>query len=208
MSVSGFDALRSDTYEKHIAARSLTELEGLYRTLLAPSGSYEEKQKLCPVWRKGGQGEDKLPDITTLSRIKHRIRAGQMVDDVDEKMERLRVMVERLAGVSISKKTAILDAMLALMGAELWDAKLEGKPVTENLPVVDRVIKAVAAKARVEQGDTRNRQMEKIQNGRLELEQKKFEFQVKQATPEPVPVPVKKELPPYDPDVEEAKIER
>src|SRR5271169_6905613 len=105
VSVAGFDALRSDTYEKHIATRSLTELEGLYRTLLAPSGSYEEKQKLCPVWKKGGQGEDKLPDITTLSRIKHRIRAGQMVEDVDEKMERLRAMVERLAGVPVSQKT-------------------------------------------------------------------------------------------------------
>ena len=75
ISTASFDRLRSDSYEKHIAARSLDELEGFYRTLMEPYGSYEEKQKLCPVWNKGGKSGDKLPDARTLSRIKHRIMA-------------------------------------------------------------------------------------------------------------------------------------
>jgi hypothetical protein len=75
ISVPSFDGLRSDAYEKHIAAGSLIELEGFYRMLMEPYGSYKEKQKLCPVWNKGGKSGDKLPDARTLSRIKHRIMA-------------------------------------------------------------------------------------------------------------------------------------
>ena len=43
--------------------------------LMEPYGSCKEKQKLCPVWNKGGKSGDKLPDARTLSRIKHRIMA-------------------------------------------------------------------------------------------------------------------------------------
>ena len=190
ISTASFDGLRSDSYEKHIAARSLEELAGLYRTLLEPGGSYEEKRQKCPPWSKGGKHGEKLPDPKTLRVIKHRIMAEQTLEDVEDKMALLRSMVKRLAGVSAPKQTEILDAMLALMNQELLNAKLDGQPIQENLPAVDRLLKVVSLKARVEQGATRNRLVEVIRGGRLKLDREKFRFQVKQATPEPEPAQV------------------
>jgi hypothetical protein len=71
---AGYDSNHSlIRYEKQIAARSLNELEGFYRMLMEPYGSYEEKQKLCPPWNQGGKSCYKFTDVNTL----HRGRGGQ-----------------------------------------------------------------------------------------------------------------------------------
>jgi hypothetical protein len=177
ISTASFDRLRSDSYEKHIAARSLAELEGLYRTLLAPSGSYEEKQKLCPVWNKGGKGEDKLPDITTLSRIKHRIMAEHMAVDLGQHVEMMNSILSRLPGLPADLKKDVYDLMMAVLGNELFKSKFDGKQLMENLPVVKCIMKDKELKMR-ERESTEQVELQKIskelQSKRLELEAKKL----------------------------------
>ena len=177
VSVPGFDGLRSDSYEKQIAGRSLTELEGLYRTLLAPSGSYEEKQKLCPVWKKGGKGEDKLPDITTLSRIKERIRTEQKLTDMSGHLKALQAVVGSLTGLPVAERAVILQGLQALIAAELMGLSIEGGKVIDHLPAVDRVIRAASAQARGENMEAKARLEEKG----LEFKNRELEFKQEQA---------------------------
>jgi hypothetical protein len=211
ISTATFDRLRSDSYEKHIAARSFDELEGFYRRLMEPYGSYEEKQKLCPVWKKGGKGEDKLPDTKTLCNIKNRIMAEHVANDLGQHVDRIKSLINRLSGLPADLRKGVYDLMMTVLGEELFKAKFDGKKLMENLPVVKCIMKDKEMKMR-DRIAAERLELQKIskeqQKSRLELERDKFEFQVKQATPEPVPAPVKKELPPYDPDVEEAKVQK
>jgi len=177
ISTASFDRLRSDSYEKHIAARSLAELEGLYRTLLAPSGSYEEKQKLCPVWNKGGKGEDKLPDITTLSRIKNRIIAQHVADDLVQHFDRLESLQNRLSGLPADLRKDVYDLMMTVLGEELFKAKFDGKRLMDHMPVVKCIMKGKELKLRerdtAEQVELQKTSKE-LQSKRLELEEKKL----------------------------------
>ena len=169
VSVHGFDGLRSDAYEKHVASRSLEELEGLYRTLLAPSGSYEEKQKLCPVWKKGGKGEDKLPDITTLSRIKERIMSDF---SVREKVRSRGFLAAReQEGGERVEDTQYIRAATEIIGEELLGAKMEGTPMLENLKGFDRLLKAGSLRVR-EQRETRGNARFEWERFGKEIEQK------------------------------------
>src|SRR5580693_7678218 len=84
---AAFDALRSDTYEKHLAARSLDELERFYTTLLNPALSYAKMQPLCPRWI-GGRQNGRPPSLQTLSDVKRRLLAEHTVNDLGQ-MEKL-----------------------------------------------------------------------------------------------------------------------
>ncbi len=172
MSVHGFDGLRSDTYEKQIAARSLTELEGFYRTLMEASGSYEEKQKLCPVWNRGGKCGDKLPDIKTLCNIKERIRMEGRLADMSGHLKAFTAVAESLTGLPVAERAVILQGMQALIAAELMRLTIEGGKVLDHLPAVDRAIRAVSAQARGENMEARVKLAEKG----LELKNRELEF--------------------------------
>ena len=52
VSVRGFDGLRSDSYEKQIAGRSLGDLETFYGLPLGAGRSYKELAPECPKWGK------------------------------------------------------------------------------------------------------------------------------------------------------------
>ncbi len=173
VSVHGFDGLRSDAYEKQIAARSLTELEGFYRTLMEASGSYEEKQKLCPVWNRGGKCGDKLPDIKTLCNIKERIRMEGRLADMSGHLKAFTAVAESLTGLPVAERAVILQGMQALIAAELMRLTIEGGKVLDHLPAVDRAIRAVSAQARGENMEARVRLAEKG----LELKNRELEFQ-------------------------------
>jgi hypothetical protein len=82
VSVAGFDGLRCDSYEKHLAKRSLAELESAYLTLLKPGEASAELQKKFPRWSKGHKYSEQLPSINTLMSIKHRIVAEETANGV------------------------------------------------------------------------------------------------------------------------------
>ncbi len=186
VSVAVFEGLRSDAYEKHLAGRSLAELEAFYDTLLNTTEHCESIRKKCPKWA-GGKNDGKYPSTRTLGLIKRRIVAEETFNGLDMNEQFQKVFRARLKGLPVERQAAMYDTVLELLGNELLSAKLEGKPILKNLPGVDRLIKVAAGKARMEQADTRNPLKEEIQGGRLQLAREKFAFQVKQARPEPEP---------------------
>lgn len=187
VSLPSFDALRCDSYEKHLAEHSLAELETFYERLLKPGAGYEAIQSQCPRWHAGHKFSGRLPSLVTLRTIRRRLLADQALDDLTRQAEFLKSLKKRLTGVSAADQNDIFDAILALMNEELLGARLDGQPLLKNLPALDRLLKAAAVRARIRQGDTRNRLREKIQGGRLKLDREKFEHQVKQAKAEAMP---------------------
>ena len=157
VAVAGFDGLRSDAYEKHVASRSLAELETVYRALLRPSAAYEEIQKACPPWHKGEKSE-RPPGMTSLRLIKLRIMSDF---SVREKVRSRGFMAARdqEGGEPVEKYTR---AATEIIGEELLGAKMEGKPMLENLKGFDQLLKAGSLRVR-EQRETRG-------NARLEWE--------------------------------------
>ena len=186
ISVQSFEALRNDSYEKHLAERSLSELETLYEALLKPAANYEKIQAQLPRWGQAHRFAGKLPSLVTLRTIKRRILADQALNDLTRQAEFLKALSQRLTGLPASKQTDVFDATLALMNEELLGARLDGQPLLKNLPAVDRIIKAASVQARIRQADKRNQLREEIQGGRLKLDREKFEHQ-KKAKPEPRP---------------------
>ena len=184
---SSFDALRNDSYEKHLAQRSLAELETFYENLLKPDAPYEKIQAKFPRWGPDHRFAGKLPSVVTLRTIRRRILADQALNNLTHQIEFLKSLKERLTGLPASHQSDTFDATLALMNEELLGARLDGKPLLENLPAVDRVIKAASVQARIRQTDTCNKLREEIQGGRLKLDREKFEHQVKMAKAGPPP---------------------
>ncbi len=66
VSVAGFDALRSDSYEKHLSRRNLAELEAFYRRLMNPGEGYGRIRQECLAWGIGSHHMGKLPSVRTL----------------------------------------------------------------------------------------------------------------------------------------------
>ncbi len=157
VSVAGFDGLRSDAYEKHIAARSLEELETVYSALLRPGAGYEKAQAECPGWGKG----NKPPGITTLRVIKQRIMNEQAIRervqsdgfvadeaDADDRQHRQH------SGKALDTPEYFESAVRTL-SRELLNAKLDGKPISENLRVMDRLLRGAAIGFRKEHAGQR-----------------------------------------------------
>src|SRR5258708_6048032 len=100
ISTESFDQLRSDAYEKHIAKRSLAELEGVYRELLGAKGDYSDIQAVCPRWSKGRKKwSGQLPDISTLRAIKRRILREHAINSLQRKEEYLKSVCHGLTGL-------------------------------------------------------------------------------------------------------------
>ena len=144
VSVAGFNALRADSYEKHLAARSLADLEAFYSVLLGSCRGYREMALECPTW-----GEDnKPPHCTTLCSIKHRIMAEQTAADLEGKLKQLEAMRARLTGLPAETQALLLNSMVTYLSQELLNAKFDGKPIMENLKVMDRLLKAGSLRVR------------------------------------------------------------
>jgi len=195
---SSFDALRADSYEKHLAQRSLAELETFYENLLKPDAPYEKIQAKFPRWGPDHRFAGKLPSVVTLRTIRRRILADQALNNLTHQIEFLKSLKKRLTGLPASHQSDTFDVTLVLLNQELLGARLDGKPLLENLPVVDRIIKATSVQARIRQTDTCNKLREEIQGARLKLDREKFEHQVKMAKAGPPP-PAKPE-PEYEAD--------
>ncbi len=136
LSVAGFDALRSDAYEKQVAAESPEKLEQVYEALLDPALGFKEMRERCPVWPEVSRQAGKLPSMMTLREIKERILLEWKVRD------RMKHggFVERLQEVGQNDEQMMAAASM-ILGDELLSAKLDGKPISENLRVLDRMLR-------------------------------------------------------------------
>ncbi len=141
LSVASFDGLRSDSYEKQIAGWPLRDLERFYEILLGAGRSYKEMALECPTWGE----QKKAPHFTTLKGIKHRIMAEQ---SLNEKMQARALVAAREAGrvvsaeeVELPEGVDYLEEGIEILGEELLSAKLDGRPVSENLRLLDRLLK-------------------------------------------------------------------
>jgi hypothetical protein len=204
--VTMFDSLRSDAYEKDVAKQSVAQLEQVYLTLFNPGEACAEIQEQLPRWTDGKHA-GRRPSINTLMKIKNRIMAQHVADDLDEHVEQMNSLLNRLSGLPADLRKDVYDLMMTVLGEELFKAKFNGKKLMEHMPVVKCIMKDKEMKMRERESAERlalQKSSKELQKSRLELEQKKFEFQVKQATPEPAPV--KKELEPYDPVAAKAKV--
>jgi len=146
VSVAGFDGLRSDSYEKHIASRSVAELAMIYSGLFRTSGPVEEVQAKLPRWgpehkKYGG----KLPGLSTLMLIKERIRTEQ---SVREWRKAKGLIAARAEGGSHNDAKEFYHEGMEILAEELLAAKVDGKPISENLKVVDRLLKAALLEVR------------------------------------------------------------
>ena len=155
ISVASFDSLRSDSYEKHIAKRSLAELDSVYATLLQPGSGYEEKRASFPRWGDGSKFSGNLPSMSTLCTIKHRIMAEQTAKDLDWFASQMEALSSRLTGLPTAKQAQVFEVILSLVGEELVRDKFDGKRLLKNLPAVDRLLKAAAIRSRERQSDRR-----------------------------------------------------
>ena len=172
VSVHGFDGLRGDSYEKHLAGRSLEELEGFYGTLFTSSEVYEKIQQRCPVWGPGSRRAGKLPSIKTLTEIKERIRLEGRLADMSGHLKAFTAVAESLTGLPVSERAAALQGLQALIAAELMGLTIEGGKVLDHLPAVDRVIRAASAQARGENMEARA----KLDVERLRLQERALEI--------------------------------
>jgi len=96
-----FHGLRSDAYEKHVARRSLTELEQLYAMLFETSMDYRQIQTRCPRWEKGHKFDGQPPSLQTLSTIKRRLltdRTANHLGRLEEFANLLQAHAAELAG--------------------------------------------------------------------------------------------------------------
>ena len=141
--VAGFDALRSDAYEKQIAAESPDRLEQVYEALLDPALGFAQARERCPVWPEGSRQAGKLPSMMTLREIKERILLEGKVRD------RMKHggFVERLQEVGLDDEQTMAAASM-ILGEELLSAKFNGTPISENLRVLDRMLRIAGLKLR------------------------------------------------------------
>ncbi len=142
--VAGFDALRSDAYEKQLAASSLEGLERVYEALLDPALGFKEVRERCPVWPEGSRLAGKLPSMMTLREIKERILLEYSVQDRMKHGDFAR----RLQEVGLDDEQFMAAASM-ILGSELLSAKLDGTPVMENLRVVDRILRIEGVRLRL-----------------------------------------------------------
>ena len=177
VSVHGFDGLRADAYEKHLAGRSLAELEAFYGRLWNLTEGCEEIQQQCLPWGEGSQHKGKLPSVRTLREIKERIRLERKLTDMSGHLKAFQAVVASLPGLPVAERAVILQGLQALIAAELMGLSIEGGKVIDHLPAVDRVIRAASAQARGENMEAKARIAEKT----LEFKNKELEFKKEQA---------------------------
>ncbi len=156
--VAGFDALRSDAYEKQLAASSLEGLERVYEALLDPALGFAEVREKCPVWPEGSRLAGKLPSMMTLREIKERILLEWKVRD------RMKHggFVERLQEVGLDDEQTMAAASM-ILGDELLAAKFNGTPISENLRVLDRMLRIAGLKLRWQNQRGAGAKMGKVQ---------------------------------------------
>jgi hypothetical protein len=82
--------------------------------------------------------------------------AEQTVNDLDRFTHHIQSLTSRLSGLSIAKKAEVFEVILSLIGEELVRDKFDGKRLLQNLPAVDRLLKAAAIKFRERQDEKRN----------------------------------------------------
>jgi hypothetical protein len=136
VSVAGFDRLRSDSYEKQMAGRSLAELEQFYEVLLGPVRGYVEMMAACPKWGK----DNKPPHWTTLQTIKERIMNEQSMRE--HLAAKGLLEARKVDGRGTDDEEAFSGEALEILAEELLVAKTKGKPISENLKIVDRLLKS------------------------------------------------------------------
>ena len=156
ISVESFDSLRCDSYEKHIAKRSIDELDSVYHTLLQPGAGYEEMRDKFPCWGGGSRYDGNLPAESTLCTIKHRIMADQTAHDLARFAHHMESLSNRLTGLSSAKQAEVFEVILSLIGEEMIRDKFDGKRLLQNLPALDRLLKASAIRFRERQGKKQN----------------------------------------------------
>jgi hypothetical protein len=139
LSVAGFDALRKDAYEKQVAAESLEGLERVYEALLDPALGFAAARERCPVWPAGSRQAGKLPSMMTLREIKERLLLEWSVQD----RVKHSGFLKQLQAVGLDNEE-VLEAAAMILGEELLTAKLNGKPISENLRVFDRFMRVTA----------------------------------------------------------------
>ena len=98
VSVAAFEGLRSDSYEKHLAGRSLAELETFYDTLLNTTEHCESIRQKCPKW-VGGKNDGNYPSTRTLGLIKRRMAAEETFNSLDMNEQFQKVFQARLKGL-------------------------------------------------------------------------------------------------------------
>ena len=143
LSAAGFDALRKDAYEKQMAAESLEGLERVYEALLDPALGFAKARERCPVWPAGSRQAGKLPSMMTLREIKERLLLEWSVQDRVKHSDFLK----QLQAVGLDNEK-VLEAAAMILGEELFTAKLNGKPLSENLRVFDRFMRVTAMQMR------------------------------------------------------------
>jgi hypothetical protein len=143
LSVAGFDALRKDAYEKQVAAESPAELGQIYEALLDPGLGFAAARERCPVWPAGSRHQGKLPSMMTLREIKERILLEWSVRD----RVKHSGFLKQLQAVGLDNE-AVLEAAAMILGEELLTAKLNGKPLSENLRVLDRLMRIAGLQLR------------------------------------------------------------
>ena len=147
ISPAAFDALRADAYEKHLAARSLTELEQFYHTLFDPALTYRQMRALAPPWGIKKYGGHR-PSIETLREIRQRLRLEQHLHHLAATSGLLDSLKNAAPGQPDEQRAELLSAAVAMLSQELLLAKLEGKPIMENLRVVDQLLRVESLRVR------------------------------------------------------------
>ncbi len=165
VSVVGFDGLRADAYEKDVAGQSLAELERFYGLLLGPARGYEGIISECPRWSEGSKNAGNPPHRTTLQDIKDRIMTDGLIRERYGSVNRLT------ADQSGPSEAEYLSAGVRTLGQELMRGKLDGKPVSENLRMFDRMLKMAGMRIK-EQREAREEARFAWERGGREIEKK------------------------------------
>jgi hypothetical protein len=139
-----FEDLRPDSYEQAVAAHSLEQLDSLYSQIFAPGLGLKKVMETCPPWPPGSPRAGQRPKLNVLTAIFARFqldrRSEHVFGLVTEGKQILALIRKAVKILAPDVRTEDLDAMMLLLGQEIFQAKLNGIPLSDQLPSVDRMM--------------------------------------------------------------------
>jgi hypothetical protein len=160
-----FESLKADCYEQRLAAQSLDDLNAYYAAIFEPGAIAEKVAAKCPPWPEGTKDEGKPPQKNVVRGTLNRFKAEQGLAKLALESALGDACLKAVKALPEEKQLKLLDQVLTKMAHEVMAAKLQGVPVSTQLPPVDRLM--ARQKLAVRRGDL------KVKRSRLRLEQRK-----------------------------------
>lgn len=137
---AAFEQLQPSSYEHCLARHNVTQLDRFYSVLFSPGMTLAEIREECPPWPRGTPRAGQQPSDSMLSGIAKRWRAELALDSFEEAERFVTRLQGKLAALPAARTEPVTDSLFNLLGQELLESRFTGRPVSEQLAALDRLI--------------------------------------------------------------------